>query len=104
MIIQKSTVIPPSSMVFSFFFWEEGVKLTGELPKFRNNYIAVEINQFDNVDKSLLLKVKKEDVKNTSLVIVVTSLGVFGREADEVLLKILMTTKESITENHLVGF
>ena len=28
-------------------------------------------------------------MKNTSLVIVVTSLGVFGREADEVLLKIL---------------
>ena len=48
------------------------------------------------------MKVRKEDVKNTSLVIVVTSLGVFGRESDEVLLKILMTTKESITTNYLV--
>jgi len=48
------------------------------------------------------LKVRKDDVKNTSLVIVVTSLGVFGREADEVLLKILRTTKESITANYLV--
>ena len=37
------------------------------------------------------MKMRKEDVKSTSLVIVVTSLGVFGREADEVLLKILTT-------------
>ena len=51
-----------------------------------------------------MLKVRKEDVKNTSLVIVVTSLGVFGREADEVLLKILMTTKEAVTANYLVRF
>ena len=51
-----------------------------------------------------MLKVRKEDVKNTSLVIVVTSLGVFGREADEVSLKILMTTKESITANYLARF
>ena len=43
-------------------------------------------------------------MKNTSLVIVVTSLGVFGREADEVLLKILMTTKEAVTANYLVRF
>ena len=75
-----------------------------ELPRFINDFIAVEINQFDNVDKWFLLKVRKEDVKNTSLVIVVTSLGVFGRESDEVLLKILMTTKESITANYLLRF
>ena len=35
------------------------------------------------------MKVRKEEVKNTSLVIVVTSLGVFGRESVEGLLKSL---------------
>ena len=40
-------------------------------------------------------------MKNTSLVIVVTSLGVFGREADEVSLKILRTTKKRIDHRKL---
>merc|ERR1719370_1885519 len=46
--------------------------------------LAGEVNQTFSGSKQMSMEVRKEDVKNTSLVIVVTSLGVFGREADEV--------------------